>query len=451
MKIALYARVSTLLQFEKGNSIEEQKRRLKAYCDSRGWTDIEYFVDAGYSGSNMERPALQDLIKRSAEFDTVLVYKLDRLGRNQRDILYLIEDVFQNFNSITENFDTSTPVGKLMLSMMGAFAELERQQINERMMMGRIASAQKGRWRGGSGVPMGYTYNPGDKFLKVDPEKAPQVKKVFEMFLQGYSYNAIHEQMHLFYGAHNVRKLLENPVYIGKIKYAGEYYDSEHEPIISVEDFNKAQALMKKRDIERNYPSLAQKHLLTGLLWCSCGARVCYHCNTHKLKDKVAKYEYYECYSRMCHKKMGKGACHNKVWRMKDLEEVVWNTIEELDFDDITIEEKEDHTEEYEKQIKTIEKQIAKLVDLYSMDGIPVDILTSRLNALNSKKDALLEQIAIERNKSLKMDEYEVRERLSNIDAIKKADLPTQRAFLFSLIDSITLLPNHDLKIKWKF
>ena len=159
MKIALYCRVSTLLQFEKGNSIDEQKKRLQAYCESRGWENFEFFVDAGYSGSNMERPALQELIQRITEFDTVLVYKLDRLGRNQREILYLIEDVFGknnvNFNSITENFDTSTPVGKLMLSMMGAFAELERQQINERMMMGRIASAEKGRWRGGSGVPTG--------------------------------------------------------------------------------------------------------------------------------------------------------------------------------------------------------------------------------------------------------------------------------------------------------
>jgi site-specific DNA recombinase len=98
--------------------VDEQKKRLEAFCEAKGWTDYEEFVDAGWSGSNMERPALQELIKRADEFDVVLVYKLDRLGRNQRDILYLIEDVFKNFNSITENFDTSTPVGKLMLSMM---------------------------------------------------------------------------------------------------------------------------------------------------------------------------------------------------------------------------------------------------------------------------------------------------------------------------------------------
>jgi len=452
MKIALYSRVSTLYQFEKGNSIEEQKRRLKAYCDSRGWTDIEYFTDAGYSGSNMDRPALQDLIARAKEFDMVLVYKLDRLGRNQRDILYLIEDVFKNFNSITENFDTSTPVGKLMLSMMGAFAELERQQINERMMMGRIASAQKGRWRGGSGVPLGYKYKVGDKFLTVDPETAPKVKEMFKLFLDGWSYNAIHNTLGCFSDAHHVRKALENPVYIGKIKYCGEYYDSQHEPLISKEIFEKAQALAKKRDIERNYPSMVEKHLLTGLLWCSCGARVCYHGSSHRINGVLHKYHYYECYTRMGHKTMGMGGkCKNRIWRVDDLEETIWNTIEELDFDDIEITPPEDHTEEYEKQIKSIEKQIAKLVELYSMDGIPTDILTSRLDALNRQKTTLLEQIATEKQNTLKMDENTVREQLSKLDTIRQASLSTQRAFLFSLIEKITLLPNHDLKIKWRF
>lgn len=154
----------------------------------------------------------------------------------------------------------------------------------------------------------------------------------------------------------------------------------------------------------------------------------------------------------MGHKTMGMGGkCKNKIWRVNDLEETIWNTIEELDFDDIEITPPEDHTEEYEKQIKTIEKQIAKLVDLYSMDGIPTDILTSRLDALNRQKTTLLEQIATERQNTLKMDENTVREQLSKLDTIRQSSLSTQRAFLFSLIEKITLLPNHDLKIKWRF
>ena len=98
-----------------------------------------------------------------------------------------------------------------------------------------------------------------------------------------------------------------------------------------------------------------------------------------------------------------------------------------------------------------IEKQIAKLVELYSLEDVPLDILTTQLNALNSQKEQLLEQITIEKSKVARMDEYEVRKALSTIDTVRESDLATQRAFLGSLIEEITLLPNHDLKIKWKF
>ena len=451
MKIALYVRVSTLVQFEKGNSVDEQKKRLEAFCEAKGWTDYEEFVDAGWSGSNMERPALQELIKRADEFDVVLVYKLDRLGRNQRDILYLIEDVFKNFNSITENFDTSTPVGKLMLSMMGAFAELERQQINERMMMGRIASAEKGRWRGGSGVPTGYKYIPGEKHLRIDEEKAPIVRDMFQMLLDGHSFTSINDKYH-FSGANVVRVILENQVYIGKIKYCGKYYDGHHEPIIDQETFDKVQAIIHERDVKRNFPSLKERHLLTGFLKCSCGARACYHHSSQKNKDGTKRhYEYYECYTRMAHGTMRAAKkCSNKIWRKDDLEETIWNVLEELDYDEVKHTSKP-NTKPLEKKIEKIEKQISKLVELYSLEDVPLDILTTQLNALNSQKEQLLEQITIEKSKGARMDEYEVRKALSTIDTVRESDLPTQRAFLGSLIEEITLLPNHDLKIKWKF
>ena len=458
MKIALYCRVSTAIQFEKGNSIPEQKKRLKAYCESRGWNDYEFFVDPGHSGSNMDRPGLQDLIRKVKDFDMVLVYKLDRLSRNQRDILYLIEDVFKKngveFNSITENFDTSTPVGKLMLSMMGAFAELERQQINERMMMGRIASASKGLWRGGSGVPTGYKYiskrHGGDGNLTIDEDQAKIVREMFNLFEAGYTCNALNVKFN-FSGASVVKRLLQNPVYIGKIKYAGEVYDAHHEPIISEEQFDRVQKELRQREIDRNYPT-AQKHLLTGFLKCSCGAKVCFHQCTKKGKNGTLHYEYYECYSRMCHGTMKtQSGCNNKVWKAKELECVVWDSLLEMDFEDFEIRDDSEQIEEIEKEIRKIEKQIEKLMDLYTLDGIPLDALQSRLNALNSRKKALDDTLYPLLNKSPKMDEKAFSDSKRQIDKIREMDVETQRSFLGSLVKEIVLLPDHDLQFKMNF
>ena len=114
-------RVSTDAQFEEGYSIEQQKEMLEAYCKAKRIEEYECYIDPGFSGSNIERPAMQNLIRdiREGRITHVLVYKLDRLSRSQKDTLYLIEDVFNThdvtFTSLNENFDTSTPTGKAML------------------------------------------------------------------------------------------------------------------------------------------------------------------------------------------------------------------------------------------------------------------------------------------------------------------------------------------------
>jgi site-specific DNA recombinase len=162
-------------------------------------------------------------------------------------------------------------------------------------------------------------------------------------------------------------------------------------------------------------------------------------------------YEYYECYSRMSHKTMAKAKrCTNKIWRKADLEEEIWNVLEELEYEDIKTEEP-DLIKPKEKELKTVEKQIEKLMDLYLIDGIPQDTLVTRLNALNQKKETLLEEITTLKNKSHKMTATEFKNQKSKLGSIKNADLETQRAFIGSLIESITLLPGHDLKIKWRF
>ena len=120
-----------------------------------GWTVYKVYTDPGYSGASLNRPALQSLIKASQRhsFHKVVVYKLDRLSRSQRDTLTLLEEVFNangvDFVSMNENFDTSTPFGRATIGILAVFAQLEREQIKERMVMGKDARAKSGKWMGG--------------------------------------------------------------------------------------------------------------------------------------------------------------------------------------------------------------------------------------------------------------------------------------------------------------
>ena len=124
MRVALYPRVSTTEQATEGYSIGEQIERMTKFCEAKGWTIYKTYTDAGYTGANLDRPGLQGIMEDCEKdvFDMVLVYKLDRLSRSQKDVLYLVEDVFDEhgvyFSSMTENFDTSSPFGKAMLGIL---------------------------------------------------------------------------------------------------------------------------------------------------------------------------------------------------------------------------------------------------------------------------------------------------------------------------------------------
>ena len=277
-RAALYMRVSTDAQFEEGYSIEQQKEMLEAYCKAKRIEEYECYIDPGFSGSNIERPAMQNLIRdiREGRITHVLVYKLDRLSRSQKDTLYLIEDVFNThdvtFTSLNENFDTSTPTGKAMLGMMSVFAQLERETIRERTRMGMLGRLKEGYWPGGARTPFGYDYDSAQGTL-VPNADAARVERCFELLIAGYSPDNIACMLGFKYD-NTVRNILGRKTYLGLIEYNGVCYPGRHAPLVSQEVFARAQRILDQRAARREWTS---QYLLTGLLVCGrCGAKMRY-------------------------------------------------------------------------------------------------------------------------------------------------------------------------------
>lgn len=322
-KVAIYIRVSTQEQAQEGYSVAEQKERLVAYCQAHAWIIADIYVDGGYSGANLSRPGIQKLMDEIKNFDVVLVYKLDRLSRSQRDTLYLIEEIFLpnkvDFVSMQKSFDTSSPLGKAMIGLLAVFAQLEREQIKERTMMGKLARAKLGLFHGGGNIPIGYDYKDGKLIPNI--YEAEQIRKIFDWYLEGYSFQAIADKLREEgytnrYASYNswssVRTILGTMTYTGKVHYGDVVTENAHEAIVSEEQFKEVQALMLKRGNENYKNHLKSKHMLTGIIFCGiCGARYAYW------SYQKNRFAYYTCYSRSKHIRcMIKDLnCKNKSWQ----------------------------------------------------------------------------------------------------------------------------------------
>lgn len=471
-RAALYIRVSTQEQAQEGYSVGEQKERLLAYCKAHDWGIADIYVDGGYSGSNLKRPAIQKLINETDKFDIVLVYKLDRLSRSQRDTLYLIEEVFLpsnvDFVSMRESFDTATPFGKATIGLLAVFAQLEREQIKERTKMGRIARAKAGLYRGGGKVPIGYERVDGH--LVVLPYEAEQVKKIFKMYIAGESLYGIWRSFReagytTRYGDYSswssIRNILRNDVYTGKFHYGEVTYLNAHEPLVSESDFKLVQARIAQSAEKMGHSAYNSKHLLTGLLFCgNCGAR--YFLRT---ASKSAKYRYYVCYSRSrrVSNMIKDPNCKNKIWKADELEGLIKDKVREvLQSTDLAreIAESRKHKTELpkktdastEKRIKEIDQQVDRLMKLYQLDDMPADILSANINRLYKEKELLQETLEPEEKHEESKLPFDLAEELL-ADAAQVwdfADEAQQRRIMQSVIKKITL--NDDrVDIDWAF
>lgn len=391
MRVAGYVRVSTQEQAEGGYSISEQSARIKKFCDAKGWELVRTYIDGGYSGAKLDRPAMQELIRDCRQYDMILVYKLDRLSRSQRDTLYLIEDVFKkngvDFSSMQENFDTSTPMGMAMVGIISVFAQLEREQIKERMAMGKDGKVKEGKWIV-STPPTGYRYikktDDEDGHLVVIEEEAEQVRELYDLYISGMSLRQVcfwmdeHHPGHSYYNHSFTKRILENPVYYGMVRWKGNLYKGTHEPIISEETFLQAQKIISGR---QGLNIGKTTHLLTGIVYCGeCGSRMYY--------VSKGEYGYYVCGQRrrrITQHIKPKTRCTNKSIRSCVAEDAVIRELRKIRLSDIKEPKQADNT----KKIREIEKQIDRAMRLYTIGGIDLAKVQKMIDDLTQKRERL--------------------------------------------------------------
>lgn len=363
---ACYVRVSTDKQAEEGFGIDIQIDHIMRYCQFHDISNNYFFVDDGYTGVNMNRPALQVLlgyVKRQ-KVKGVIVMRLDRLGRSLKDILIMIDDWFKpnncGFISCAENIETSTPMGQVVLAILGSFAQFDHDNIIIKLNEGKIHRLESGKWKGGGNTPFGYTYNPKDDILKINPEEAEIVRKAYDMFANlDIPPKKIAKTLGIS-TEQKVRQMLKRRTYLGYIIYNGIEYKGLHEPIITEELYEKAQ----KRFADRSNPASKTRYLLSGLLYCKCGKRMRYQQWGGDLKIV--------CYSRQTRDGVQeRKPCDNYIYKAEDVENVVIGQLKRLSYEvsnaPIVTDTHVDIINELNLQIKQKNSELSKLYKLYAI------------------------------------------------------------------------------------
>ena len=276
IRCAIYTRKSTEEGLEQEfNSLQAQREACEAYIKSQkheNWQLLPTeYDDGGYSGGNMERPALKRLLSdiRSGFVDIIVVCKIDRLTRSLMDFSKIVEILDKHnasFVSITQHFNTTTSMGRLTLNMLLSFAQFEREVTGERIRDKISASKKKGMWMGGK-PPLGYYRK--DKKIYPDEEKVGLVNNIFKKYVELKSTTLLKEW--LYEQGHNISVgnlncILRNKAYIGLVGHKGTWYPGEHQGIVPIELFEQAQAVMADNRINRQHYD-PKKSLLSGKLY----------------------------------------------------------------------------------------------------------------------------------------------------------------------------------------
>ena len=443
-KVAIYCRVSTTEQAEEGYSIGEQKKLLTYECEKNGNIVYKIYSDEGISGKSIKaRPALKELLNDANEgkFDSVIVWKINRIGRNLKDVLNMVDLFDKNnitFKSATEPFDTTTPGGRMQFQMMALIGEFERGTIAQNVKMGMMARAREGRWNGN--IVLGYdlkqkehTTNKKrkDTDLVINEKEAEIVRTIFTMYSQGNGYKAIANYINKFgyktkkgnpFSLTAIKDILNNPVYIGKIRYNLRpnwsekrrkvtnsnplIVDGRHEAIIEQELWDKVQSMLQtsKGKPSRIYDG---EFPLTGILKCpQCGAGMVIMRTSRTRKDGTKRrLEYYCCGNW---KNKGTAVCHSNAIRVDKANDYVFGKLSELLSNDKLVKDivknintdrknkvdpSKDELQKLTKELDKISAKKDKLFEAFEEDIITKEEFKERVAELQSRERLLQEDV----------------------------------------------------------
>lgn len=515
-RCVLYPRVSTEMQVD-GFSLDGQKNSLKRFADREEMEIIDIYEDAGKSGKSIEgRPAFKKMlydIENGLEIDYILVYKLSRFGRNAADILNSLEHIQSfgvNLICIEEGIDSSQTSGKLLISVLSAVAEIERENIIEQTMNGRKEKARQGGWNGGF-APYGYYLK--DKQLFIQECEAEAVRIIFDKYVnENIGFHKIANYLNLQgipkikrdngtlsqWSTHFVRMIIDNPVYCGKISYGrrirekvkgskNEYKQvpnknyiiakGQHEAIVSEELWNKAHEKREATGVK--FPSKIGRdrvHLLSGILKCpKCGEAM--YSNKHAWTNKDGTYKevfYYVC--SKAHTARGKSCDYTTNLKKTDIEPLVIEAIRELiknkdfaveiksrigkkiDISSLNIELKN-----YENKLREVELNKTRLEN--EIDSLPGDVrfrerklhdMTLRLDGLYDiivELEEKIEDVKL-RQKAVRQDEITLENiytLLENFDKVfDKISDEEKKSLISSLIKEIEIFQHDEAEIPLK-
>lgn len=354
VRCAIYTRKSTEEGLEQEfNSLDAQRESGEAYIKSQaseGWVCVpDRYDDGGFTGGNMDRPAVKRLMAdiEAGKVDCVVVYKVDRLSRSLLDFARMMEtfDRYKvSFVSVTQQFNTASSMGRLVLNVLLSFAQFEREIISERTRDKIAAARRKGKWAGGHPI-LGYDVDPRGFRLVVNEDEAVCVRQIFELYLEHQALiptvRAIGERGWFNkqwttrksksrggkqFDKNSLFKLLTNVVYLGKVRYKNEIHKGEHPAIVDAEVWQRVQQLLS-RNGRTGGAAVRNKYgaLLKGLLHCTpCG---CSMGHAYTSKNGTTQYRYYVCLNAQ---KRGWDTCPSKSVPAGEIERLVVEQIKAI-------------------------------------------------------------------------------------------------------------------------